>query len=122
MTEQNTTPENEPAEKKKTVSEEVEVAAKDISKRLQEIIEEGNVRRIIVRTQEGRVLLDTPVTVGAVATALIAATGLLIPVALGGALLGMAAKLRVEIVREVREGDVIDSKQRIEIKQDEDEE
>jgi hypothetical protein len=99
----------------------VEVAAKDISKRLQEIIEEGNVRRIIVRTQEGRVLLDTPVTVGAVATVLVAATGLLIPVALGGALLGMAAKLRVEIVREVREGDIIESKQRIEIQQEDEE-
>ncbi len=118
MTEENTTQENETS--KNTVSEEVEVAVKDIGKRLQEFINEGNVRRIIVRTQEGRVLLDTPVTVGAVAGVLIAATGLLIPVAIGGALVGVAAKLRVEIVREVREGDVIESKQRVEIA-DEDE-
>lgn len=42
-------------------------SAKALSAKIDQLIREGNVRRIVVRNNEGRTVLDVPVTVGLVA-------------------------------------------------------
>ncbi len=44
--------------------EEIKVSGAALKARLKELIHEGNVRRIILRNAEGRVLLDFPLAAG----------------------------------------------------------
>lgn len=46
--------------------EEFSVSADNLVKKVKELIHEGNVRRIIIKNEEGKVLLDMPVSVGVV--------------------------------------------------------
>ena len=48
------------------VSEELSVSADNLVKKVKELIHEGNVRRIIIKDEEGKILLEMPVTVGVV--------------------------------------------------------
>jgi acyl-CoA reductase-like NAD-dependent aldehyde dehydrogenase len=50
----------------KTVTEEFSVAAGDVLKKVQELIHEGNITRIIVKDETGKLLLEIPATVGVV--------------------------------------------------------
>lgn len=79
----NPTPTEEP---RRTWIERIEVATDQLVNRVQEVVAEGNVRRLVIR-QHGRTLLDLPLTVVAVGgaagilwapllTALIAIAGL----------------------------------------------
>jgi hypothetical protein len=49
-----------------TVTEEFSVAAGDTMKKVQELLHEGNITRIIVKDEAGRLLLEIPATVGVV--------------------------------------------------------
>lgn len=90
-------------EKRKTFNEELEVAGSQLVERIKELIQEGNVRRLIIRDQEGRTLLEIPLTIGAVAGgALLVFYPLLAGLAVIG---GLVAKVRVEIVREISDDD-----------------
>ncbi|MBX3174969.1 MAG: DUF4342 domain-containing protein [Gemmatimonadaceae bacterium] len=51
--------------------EEFKVSGAKLMERLKELVKEGNVRRIILRNPEGRVLLDMPLNAGIAATALL---------------------------------------------------
>lgn len=50
----------------KTVTEEFAVSADDLVKRVKELIHEGNVTRVIIKDEKGKVLLEIPVTVGVI--------------------------------------------------------
>jgi RNA polymerase subunit RPABC4/transcription elongation factor Spt4 len=78
---------------KGTYWEEVSIAADDLIGRIKEILKEGNVRRIVVRTEKGEHLLEIPVTVAAVGT-------LLAPyLAALGAIAAIATKATIVIER-----------------------
>ncbi|MEX2180530.1 MAG: DUF4342 domain-containing protein [Gemmatimonadaceae bacterium] len=51
--------------------EEIKVTGAKLIERLKALIKEGNVRRILLRNPEGRVLLDMPLNAGIAATALL---------------------------------------------------
>ena len=51
---------------KRTTTQEFSVSADELTKKVKELLHEGNVRRIIVKDESGRVLLEIPVTVGVV--------------------------------------------------------
>ena len=88
------TPEGE----KKTFTEEVEVAGNQLVDRFKGLIEEGNVRRLIIRTQDGKTLVEIPLTVGA---AIGGALALFNPwLAMLGALGALVARVTIEVVRE----------------------
>jgi hypothetical protein len=91
------TPTPEPG-KGKTFSEELEVAGNQLVQRVQELIKEGNVRRLVVRNQEGEVLMDINLTVGAVAGGVVMLAAWWI--AALAVIAAMVARVKIEIVRE----------------------
>jgi len=50
----------------KVRTEEFEVKGDDIISKIKELVHEGNIRRIIIKNEEGRTLIDIPLTVGMV--------------------------------------------------------
>jgi len=65
----------------------------DLIKRIEELIKEGNIRRIIVRDQNGEKYIEVPLLIGFIGT-------LAAPyVTLIGILAGIAAKFTVEIIK-----------------------
>ena len=94
-------------------SEELEVAGNQLVDRVKELIEEGNVRRLIIRNPEGRTLIEIPLTVGAgVGAALLLWLG---PVIASVAVIGaLIARVKIEVVREEPSATVTDVKNKVE--------
>jgi hypothetical protein len=110
-------PNNDPNESRRTFSEELEVAGNQLVERVRELIEEGNVRRLIIRNPEGRTLIEIPLTFGAVAGG---ALLVFYPVLAGlVAIGGLVARLRIEVVREEPEATIEDIKEKVKDVRDE---
>ncbi len=76
---------------------------------IRELIHQGNARHIVVTTQEGDVVLDTTLTIAAVAT--IAMILWTMPLLLIAVVIALATRVRIDIVRvidEVEESEVLD--------------
>ena len=50
----------------KVVKEEISVSADNLIEKVKELLHEGNVTRILVKDEKGKVLLEIPVTVGVI--------------------------------------------------------
>src|SRR5215203_7027867 len=84
-----------------TWTEQIEIAGSELVDRTKELIEEGNVRRLIIRTPEDEKLLEVPLTTGVVVGG---AFTVLAPIlAALGAMAALLARVKVEIVRTERE-------------------
>jgi hypothetical protein len=88
----------------KTWSERIEIAGNELVDRVKKLVEEGNVRRVIIRTPNDDFRLEIPLTAG---VAVGGALTVLAPVlAALGALAALVAQVNLEIVRsEDQEGD-----------------
>jgi hypothetical protein len=85
-------------DKVKTFSEQLEVAGNQLVDQVQDLIKQGNVRKIIIRTSDDRELMQVSLTVGAVAGGVLA---LAAPwLAALGAIAALVARVKLEIVRE----------------------
>jgi DNA-binding Lrp family transcriptional regulator len=51
--------------------EEFKVSGEDVVKKLKELVKEGNIRRIIIKNEEDKTLIEVPLTVGAVGAILL---------------------------------------------------
>ena len=74
-------------------SSEFKVNGEDLMRKIRELIAEGNVNRIIIKDNEGKVYLEIPVTlgvIGAVIAPVLAAVG---------ALAALAADFTIEVIR-----------------------
>ncbi len=81
-----------------TWREEIELAGSQLVERVKELIAEGNVRNLILRTADDKVMLEIPLTAGVAVGGVIT---LVSPVlAALGALAALLAHVKVEIVRE----------------------
>jgi hypothetical protein len=72
-----------------THSEEFQFSGDGLLGKIKEIIHAGNVRRIVIKNEEGRVLVDIPLTVGVVGTLLapqLAAIGAIAALVLRGSI------------------------------------
>ena len=58
-----------PEEKVRT--EEFQVHGEEIVAKIKELVHEGNIRRISIRNEEGRTLVDIPLTIGVVGAILV---------------------------------------------------
>ena len=91
----------EPTKAKRTWTEEVEIAANELVDRVKALLQEGNVRRVILRQPDGRLLLEVPLTAGAAVGGVLA---IFYPVlAALGAMAALLARIKIEIVREEEE-------------------
>ena len=78
----------------KTRREEHKVKGEKIVEKLKELLHQGNVRHIVIKNDEGRTLIEFPVTVGV-------AGAVLIPVwAAVGALAALVTNCSIEVERE----------------------
>ncbi len=91
-----TEPENRSAWK--TFTEEIEVTGSQLISHITKLIAEGNVRKIKVRSQNSDVHFEIPLTAGVVTGGIVALAAPWLVVL--GALAGMVAKLKIEIVRQ----------------------
>ncbi len=72
---------------------EFKVKSEDLIRKIRELIEEGNVNRIIIKDGAGKVYLEIPVTIGVIGV-------VIAPVlAAVGALAAWAADFTVEVIR-----------------------
>jgi hypothetical protein len=76
---------------------EFRVRGEHLVSRVREIIHEGNVRRIIIKNDEGRTLLEIPLTIGVVGAVLAPVWAAL------GALAALAADLRIVVEKKAEE-------------------
>lgn len=85
------------------IIEEIEVAGREAADRAKDLIEEGNVRRLIFLTAEDKVILEIPLTAGVAAGG---AAALLAPwLAAISAVVAFFAKVKIQIVRVEDEDD-----------------
>lgn len=85
----------------KTFTEEIEVTGNQLIAQITKLVAEGNIRTIKIRSQNGDVQFEIPLTAGVVTGGIVALAAPWLVVL--GALAGMVAKLKVEIVREAPE-------------------
>jgi hypothetical protein len=52
--------------KEKTWTEEIKVAGEELVAKIKELVHEGNVRRIAIKNEEGKVIVEFPLTLGIV--------------------------------------------------------
>jgi len=83
----------------KTFTEEIEVSGQQLLSEINRLIQEGNVRRLQIKSADGDVFLAVPLTAGAVAGGLVAISAPWLAVV--AALAGLVAKVKLEIVRSV---------------------
>jgi hypothetical protein len=82
----------------KTFSEQLEVAGNQLVDQVQDLVKQGNVRKLIIRTSDDRELMQVSLTVGAVAGGVLA---LAAPwLAALGAIAALVARVKIEVVRE----------------------
>ena len=83
--------------KDRSFSEEIEIAGHQLIERIRELVAEGNVLLVRIRTESGQVFLEIPLTAGAIAggVVVLAAPWL----AAIGAIAGLATRVSIEIVR-----------------------
>lgn len=83
--------------RERSFTEEIEIAGHQLMARIKELVAEGNVRTLRIKTESGDVFLEIPLTAGAIAGGVvtIAAPWL----AAIGAIAALATRVKVEIVR-----------------------
>lgn len=83
--------------------EEVNLAGKDLVENVKELVQQGNVRRLILRRSSGEVLLEVPLTATVIAGgALLVFNPMLAAL---GALAALVAEVKLEVVRELADGE-----------------
>lgn len=87
----------------RTWTEEIEIAAGDLVDRVKELIQEGNVRRLIIRRSDDQVLMEIPLTAGVVAGGVVTVFAPLL--AALGALAALLAEVKVQIIRVEEKGE-----------------
>ncbi len=79
--------------KEKTRTEEFKLSGSDIINKIKELIHEGNIRKIILKDEEGKTFLEIPLSIGLVG-ALVAPVWAAI-----GAIAALVSKLTIVVVR-----------------------
>ena len=62
-------------EEEKIKKEEFSVSGKDVVKKVKELIKAGNVRKIIIKRENGKTIMEVPLTIGVVGVALLPILG-----------------------------------------------
>jgi len=88
---------DETGKTERTWTEEIEVAGAELVDRIKDLVKAGNVRRVVLKTPDNKLLLEIPLTAGAVAGGVVV---LIAPVlAALGAMAALLAKVKIQVVR-----------------------
>lgn len=80
-------------EAEKVTTEEFKITGDAVVAKIKELVREGNIRRIMIKNEEGRVLIEIPLTIGVV-------SAVLLPVwAAIGAIAALVANLTIAVER-----------------------
>lgn len=91
---------------KRTFTEEIEVMGNQLIEQVRDLLKQGNVRQLRIKTSGGDIVLETPLTFGVVAGGAVA---LAAPwLAILGAIAAFVTHVKIEVVREV--ADSVDAK------------
>ena len=82
----------------KSFAEEIEVSSKQLLAEINRLIAEGNVRKLVVKSDDGHVFLTVPLTAGAVAGGILTLGAPWL--AILAAVAGLVAKVKLEITRD----------------------
>jgi len=55
----------------KTIEQEFKVNGEDLLKKVKELINQGNIRKIIIKSKEGKSIMEIPLTIGVVGALLL---------------------------------------------------
>ena len=77
--------------------EEIEVAVDGLSDRVKELIQEGNVRRLIIRKDNGDKLVEIPLTAGVAVGSILTVIWPIIAAAV--AMTGLLTRIKVQVIR-----------------------
>ena len=88
----------EPRDPWKAFAEEIEVSGHHLLAEINRLVSEGNLRKLIVKTDDGHVFLTIPLTAGAVAGGILTIGAPWLAVL--AAVAGVVANVKLEIVRE----------------------
>lgn len=95
---------NEVRKGARTISERIEVEANELVERVKGLVQESNVRRLVLRDGNGNVLLEVPLTAALIAGG---ALGIFKPLFAGlAAIAGLVTRIQIEVVRVDDETDV----------------
>jgi hypothetical protein len=86
----------------KAFTEEIEVAGNQLVDRVTELLREGNVRNIRLKTDDGKIFLELPLTVGAGIGGVVALAAPWLAVL--ATLAGVFAHIKIEVVRNAPAG------------------
>lgn len=56
---------------KKTWTEEIQTTGEELVGKIKELVHEGNIRRLIIKNEEGKTLIEVPLTLGVVGALLL---------------------------------------------------
>lgn len=88
----------ENSDKRRSWIDEIEVAGEKLIERIRELADDASVQRLRIKTRDGDIAVEIPLTIGAVAgSAVVIAAPVL---AVLGALAAFAAELTIEVVRD----------------------
>jgi hypothetical protein len=73
--------------------QEFKVSGDELIKKVKQLIHEGNIRRIIIKDEEGHTFVEIPLTVGIIGTALLPLWAAL------GALAALVSNFTIEVIR-----------------------
>jgi hypothetical protein len=74
--------------------EEFKVKSEEVIGKVKELLHEGNVRKLIIKDEDGKTYLEIPVTIGIIGAVFAPA------LAAVGAVAAMVANLKIEVIRE----------------------
>jgi hypothetical protein len=100
MSEEQKAPESEEQVegKARAFTEELEVAGSQLVDRVQELVKEGNVRKLVIKNPEDEKIIEMSLTLGAVGAGVVV---LAAPwLAALGAIAALVARVKIEVVRE----------------------
>ena len=83
--------------------EQIQISGDNLLAKVRELIEEGNVQRVILKNEEGTTLLEIPLTAGVAATVLAVAVAPVL--AAVGAIAALVSNVTIEVERAEPEDD-----------------
>ena len=87
----------------KSIVEEIEVSGQHLLSEINRLIAEGNVRKLVVKSEDGHVFLTVPLTAGALVGGIVTLGAPWL--AILAAVAGVATKIKLEVVRDVPDDD-----------------